>query len=258
MYEEYSLFADQLAKIASEEILPFFRKEIFIEEKKDTSPVTQADKNAELAMRYFIKKTYPTHGVVGEEFGIENDDAEYVWVLDPIDGTKSFITGSPLFGTLIALLHNKKPVVGVINQPFTRECWKGENGKKSLYNGQIIKTRKCKALEDISLYSTGGRLMFEKKEDLVNFEKLQKRVKVSRFSADCYGYGLLSMGCIDVVCEAEMKLYDYAALIPIVEGAGGCMTDWFGNELLINGDGHVLALGDKTLLPKIVEVFQNE
>ncbi|MCQ2965336.1 MAG: histidinol-phosphatase [Alphaproteobacteria bacterium] len=255
MYKEYSCFAEQLAKIASDEILPFFRKKIIVEEKNDTSPVTQADKNAELAMRKVIKEVYPNHGIVGEEYGIENIDAEYVWVLDPIDGTKSFITGSPLFGTLIALLHNKKPVVGIINQPFTKECWKGEKGKKSLYNGEIIETRKCKEIKDISLYSTGGRLMFKKAEDLALFEKLQKQVKVSRFSADCYGYGLLSMGCIDVVCEAEMKLYDYAALMPIVEGAGGCMTDWFGNNLSVDGDGHVLALGDKTLLPEVVKVL---
>lgn len=255
MYEEYSIFAEKLANMASQEILPLFRKKIVVENKTDTSPVTQADKNAELVMREYIKKMYPTHGIVGEEFGVENENAEFVWVLDPIDGTKSFITGSPLFGTLISLLHNKNPVIGIINQPFTKECWKGEKGKRSLYNGEPIKTRKCTKIADAFLYSTGGRLMFKKERDLTAFSNLLERVKVSRSSADCYGYGLLSMGCIDVVCEAEMKLYDYAALIPIVEGAGGCMTDWFGKKLSVSGDGHVLALGDKSLLPNVVELL---
>ena len=255
MYKEYAVFAKDLAFSAGKEILPFFRKQITIEDKLDTSPVTFADKNAEKIMRRMIKEKYPQHGIVGEEYGIENENAEFVWVLDPIDGTKSFITGSPLFGTLVALLHNQVPVVGVIYQPFSKECWCGIKGYKSVYNGKIIKTRQCQFVEKASLFSTADRLMFKNKKDLSSFEKLNQNVYVSRFSADCYAYGLLSMGCADIICEADMKLYDYAALIPIVEGAGGGIFNWKGECLSVHGDGHILALGDKILLPKVIELL---
>ncbi|MCQ2914608.1 MAG: histidinol-phosphatase [Alphaproteobacteria bacterium] len=259
MYEDKIQIAKELADIAGRNIMRYFRKkDLFdtIETKGDTSPVTIADRTTEAAMREVIHSEFPNHGIVGEEYGIENPDAEYVWVLDPIDGTKSFITGSPLFGTLIALLHHNVPVVGIIDQPVLKERWLGVLDRHTLYNGKPCETRSCEALEKAALYSTGGRLMFKDASDADRFDKLNKKVSVSRFSADCYAYGLLSMGCIDVIAEANMKLYDYAALVPIVEGAGGAITDWEGKQLTRNSDGHVLAVGDKSMLNKVVEALR--
>lgn len=255
MYKDLLFFAGKLADASGTEVLKYFRRPLEIENKADTSPVTIADRQSEKIMREMIKASYPDHGIIGEEFGKENETAEFVWVLDPVDGTKSFITGSPLFGTLIALLHHGKPVVGVINQPYIGERWTGAKGEPARFNGREIRTRACASLEQSALFSTGGRLMFHDAGDAVRFERLAEHVLVTRFSADCYAYGLLAMGCIDLVCEANMKLYDYAALIPIVEGAGGVITDWNGSTLGTESDGRVLAAGDKTLLEKAVEAL---
>lgn len=257
MYDAYLGFAEELADASGAEVLKYFRRPLTVEEKGDTSPVTIADRQSEKVMRDLIEKRFPSHGIVGEEFGIINENAEFVWVLDPIDGTKSFITGSPLFGTLIALLHNGEPVVGVINQPYIRERWIGAKGEASRFNGREIHTRKCGGLEKSAVFSTGGRLMFKNPDDYRRFENLAKPAAVTRFSADCYAYGLLAMGCIDAVCEAGMKLYDYAALIPVVTGAGGVMTDWNGKALDVRSDGHVLALGDAELLDAALKALNS-
>lgn len=257
MYEAETVFAGKLADAAGEVILKYFRRPIEIDDKEDTSPVTAADRGSELVMREMIKKEYPACGIVGEEYGIENENAEFVWVLDPIDGTKSFITGKPVFGTLIALLHHGKPVMGVINQPYTKERWIGAAGRKSTFNGKEISVRRCTALDRAMMYSSGGALMFRDKEDLRRFTALTERVKLTRYSSDCYAYGLLAMGCIDIVCEADMKLYDYAALVPVVEGAGGVMSDWNGRPLDAASDGHVLALGDVSLSGAVKQVLDS-
>ncbi|MBO4643724.1 MAG: histidinol-phosphatase [Alphaproteobacteria bacterium] len=256
MYEAESEFAGLMADAAEKEILKYFRCPLDIEDKADTSPVTQADKNSERIMRDLLKERFPDHGIVGEEYGKENENAEFVWVLDPIDGTKSFIAGVPLFGTLIALLHNGRPVVGVINQPYTKERWIGVSGKRTTLNDKEIHTRSCPALNRAVLFSTADETMFNR-EDKRRFEDLCARTKIARFSTDCYGYGLLAAGSGDVVCEADLKLYDYAALVPVVTGAGGVMTDWDGNDLFDNADlgGHVLALGDKHLLTETIEAL---
>ena len=257
MYDAYLSFAEELADASGAEVLKYFRRPLDVESKADTSPVTIADRQSEKAMRDLIEKRFPSHGIVGEEFGKKDENAEFVWVLDPIDGTKSFITGSPLFGTLIALLHNGEPVVGVINQPYIRERWTGAKGEPSRFNGREIHTRKCESLEKSAVFSTGGRLMFKNPDDYRRFESLSKPAAVTRFSADCYAYGLLAMGCVDIVCEAGMKLYDYAALIPVVTGAGGVMTDWNGKALGTDSDGHVLALGDARLLDAALKALNS-
>lgn len=257
MYDAYLSFAEELADASGAEVLKYFRRPLDVESKADTSPVTIADRQSEKVIRDLIEKRFPSHGIVGEEFGKKDENAEFVWVLDPIDGTKSFITGSPLFGTLIALLHNGEPVVGVISQPYIRERWTGAKGEVSRFNGREIHTRKCGGLEKSAVFSTGGRLMFKNPDDYRRFENLAKPAAVTRFSADCYAYGLLAMGCIDVVCEAGMKLYDYAALIPVVSGAGGVMTDWNGKTLGTDSDGHVLALGDAGLLDAALKALNS-
>ena len=258
MYETESEFACRMADAAEAEILKCFRQSLNIEDKADTSPVTQADKNSERVMRALLAEHFPDHGIVGEEYGKEREDAEFVWVLDPIDGTKSFIAGLPLFGTLIALLHNGRPVVGVINQPYTKERWLGVSGKPTTLNGKEIHTRPCTQLNQAVLFSTADKLMFVKPEEKKAFNALCAKTKIERFSTDCYGYGLLSAGCGDIICETDLKLYDYAALVPIVSGAGGVMTDWEGNDLFetSNPDGKALAVGDKRLLKEAVEVLR--
>ena len=258
MYEAQTDVALLLADAARKEILKYFRRPLDIQDKEDASPVTQADKNSERIMRDLLHEYFPDNGVVGEEYGKENENAEFVWVLDPIDGTKSFVSGVPLFGTLIALLHNGKPVVGVIDQPYTKERWIGVVGRQTTLNGKEIHTRKCSDLSQAVLFSTADKTMFADMEDKRRFDKLCAQTKIARFSTDCYGYGLLAAGCGDIVCEADLKLYDYAALVPVVCGAGGVMTDWQGRDLFSSDDigGHVLASGDERLLEKTVEVLR--
>ncbi len=255
MYKQEVLLAHTLADISEKVILDFFRKPLCVEDKTDASPVTIADKEAERLMREAIQKAFPTHGIVGEEFGKENETAEFVWVLDPIDGTKSFIAGLPLFGTLIALLHHGKPVLGLINQPYTKERWSGVKGEGAFFNGRAIQTKSCPCLSEAVLCSTAGVAMFDGK-DKTAFEALSDKVKITRLSTDCYGYALLAMGCVDVVCEAKMNLYDYAALVPIISEAGGFISDWNGKDLFEEkSDGHILALGDKSLLPSVLKAL---
>ena len=258
MYEAESEFACLMADAAGREILKYFRQPLNVEDKADTSPVTQGDKNSERVMREMLKERFPDHGIVGEEYGRENENAEFVWVLDPIDGTKSFIAGLPLFGILIALLHNGKPVVGVIDQPYAKERWLGVWGKPTTLNGKEIHTRPCAALSQAVLFSTADKLMFVKPEEKKAFGALCSKTKIERFSTDCYGYGLLAAGFGDIICETDLKLYDYAALVPIVTGAGGVMTDWNGNDLFESPtpDGKALAVGDKRLLKEAVGVLK--
>jgi inositol-phosphate phosphatase/L-galactose 1-phosphate phosphatase/histidinol-phosphatase len=240
--------AETLADAAGEIIRGYFRKKIGVQQKSDRTPVTIADRAAEKVMRRLIEIAFPRDGIFGEEFGKQNEDADYVWVLDPIDGTKSFISGVPLFGTLIALTYRGKPVLGVIDQPISGERWIGAAGRKSIFNGSAIKTRACAALKDATLYATAPEMFA--KGNAAAFQRLRQRVKLARFGADCYAYGLLASGFIDLVVEADLKPYDYCALLPIIEGAGGKMSDWRGQPLTLKSDGRVIAAGDRRLLGK--------
>jgi inositol-phosphate phosphatase/L-galactose 1-phosphate phosphatase/histidinol-phosphatase len=193
-------------------------------------------------MRELIHARFPDHGIIGEEFGRERDDAELVWVLDPIDGTKSFISGVPLFGTLIALSQRGRPVVGVIDQPISRERWVGAAGRPSTMNGQKLRCRACPALGGAAVFATSPDMF--RGDDATAFARLSAAAKLVRFGADCYAYGLLALGCIDLVVEASLKPYDFSAMLPIIEGAGGIATDWHGDPLTIASDGRVLVAGD--------------
>jgi len=237
--------AEALADAAGVVLRRYFRQPLAITDKDDKSPVTIADREAETAMRALIQARFPDHGILGEEHGTIRPDAEYFWVLDPIDGTKSFISGVPLFGTLIALLHKGRPVLGIIDQPILRERWVGVAGRPSTFNGQPIATRACADAGAATLFSTSPELFLG--EDGDAFRRLQAEVKLTRFGTDCYAYALLASGYIDLVVEAMLKPYDFCALIPVIEGAGGMMTDWRGQELGIASDGRVLACGDRRL-----------
>ncbi|MGH7125405.1 MAG: inositol monophosphatase family protein, partial [Stellaceae bacterium] len=200
---------------------------------------------AETALRQRIETRFPDHGILGEEHGTLRADAERVWVLDPIDGTKSFISGVPLFGTLIALVERGVPVLGVIDQPISRERWVGARGRKSTLNGADISTRKCAGLGSATLFATTPDMF--RGADAEGFQRLKGAVKLARFGGDCYAYGLLAAGFIDLVAEASLKPYDYSALVPVIAGAGGSMTDWQGRPLGLGSDGRVLACGDPRL-----------
>lgn len=223
----YRTFITELAEKSGEFIRPFFgRSDLAVETKADASPVTQADRGAEELLRKLIAKKFPGHGIVGEEFGSEKADAKFVWVLDPIDGTKSFISGVPLWGTLIALMHRGQPVLGVINQPILRQLMIGD-GQTTTLNGKATRVRACARVEDATLL-TSDPFNPAKYQDREKFEALAARAKLVRTWGDCYGYLLLASGWADVMLDPIMNPWDIAALVPIVRGAGGTITDWQG------------------------------
>ena len=240
--------AEAAADVAGAVIRPFFRAHLEAELKSDDSPVTIADRSAEQAMRAVLTQRFPDFGVLGEEFGCDRPAARLCWVLDPIDGTKAFITGRPLFGTLVALLEDGKPILGVIDQPVTGERWVGATGRKTVFRGPMggrAGCRPCATLNEAELSCTGPNLLGG---DLPRWQRLADTVRRVSWGGDCYAYGLLALGHIDVIAEVTMKLWDWAALVPVVEGAGGRITDWSGQALRRDGDGRVLAVGDPGLL----------
>src|SRR5215468_8349880 len=242
---ELVVLAYRLADAARPIAARYFRSGVAVDDKSDESPVTIADREAETAMRALLSEHVPQHGVFGEEHGAVRTDADYVWVIDPIDGTKAYITGLPIFGTLIALLHRSRPVMGVIDQPILGERWLGVEGELSTLNGKTIRVRPCPALDRAYMYSTAPIMFpgaFEKRH-----QALAQRVKLFRWGGDCYAYGLLASGHVDLVVENSLKLYDFAALVPVIKGAGGIVTDWRGKELDANSDGSVLAAGDTAM-----------
>lgn len=225
---EYKEFARHLSLMSGAVIRQYFRTEISVDKKKDLSPVTIADKKAEELMREEIMKNFPEHGIIGEELGIHNKDAEYKWVLDPIDGTKSFICGTVVFGTLIALMKNERPVLGVFNQPVLNEFLIGDNESCSL-NGEDVHVKPAGDLSEAVLLTT-DHLNVEKYQDIEKFNKLTKSVKLYRNWGDCYGYYLLTTGFADIMIDPVMSIWDLMALVPIVKGAGGVITDYKGND----------------------------
>ncbi len=244
---DFGAFVDQLANVSGETIRPFFRTALGVENKSrsgDFDPVTAADRAAEAAMRALIKNTFPEHGILGEEFGAERADAEYVWVLDPIDGTKSFICGLPAWGTLIALTRRGKPIYGMMHQPFTREHFVGD-GKAASYRGpagdRTLRTRPCAALREAVLMTTSPLLMQD--ADRQCFARVEQAVRLSRYGGDCYAYCVLAAGHIDLVIETELKPYDVLPLIPIIEGAGGIVTTWDNGPPYAGG--RIIAAGDR-------------
>jgi myo-inositol-1(or 4)-monophosphatase len=241
-------FMDRLATVAADSVMPHFRAGADVTSKKSAQfdPVTIADRNAEQAMRKLINTSYPDHGIVGEEFGSERPDAEFVWVLDPIDGTRSFITGLPVWGTLIGLKRAGKPMLGMMAQPFTGERFAGD-GSKAWYTGpggaQSLKTRTCAALDLASLFTTTPAL-FQGAERAA-YDRVEAAVRLPRYGCDCYAYCMVAAGHADVVVETGLQPYDIVALIPILEGAGGRITDWAGGSAA--GGGRVVASGDRQI-----------
>ncbi len=245
---DFASFVDQLASVSGETILPFFRTNLAVENKqaRGFDPVTAADRAAEDAMRALIRASFPGHGIIGEEYGNEQTDAEYVWVLDPIDGTKSFIAGMPAWGTLIGLMRFGEPVFGMMHQPFIGERFSGDGGGAH-YRGRAgnrdLRVRTCASLADALLFTTSPLLM--NKKDRATFKRVEDKVKLSRYGGDCYAYCMLAAGQIDLVIETEIKPHDIVPLIPIITGAGGIVTTWengpaqAGGRILVAGDARV-------------------
>jgi myo-inositol-1(or 4)-monophosphatase len=249
---DFARFVDELAQASGDAILPFFRTHLGTEDKSRGGvfdPVTEADKAAEIIMRRMIEDAFPAHGIIGEEFGNKNETADYVWVLDPIDGTKSFISGMPVWGSLIGLQHKGRPCYGMMHQPFTRERFSGD-GQGALWRGldrhgktteRALRTRACDKLSQATLMTTHPSLLGGDTRE--PYERVEKQVRLSRYGGDCYAYCMVAAGQIDLVIESGLKPYDIVALIPIIEGAGGIITNWQG-ESAASG-GAIIAAGDK-------------
>ena len=254
---DFTAFIGRLATTSGETILPFFRTSLSIDNKstlKDFDPVTEADRAAEAVMRRLIKANFPQHGIVGEEFGSEREDAEYVWVLDPIDGTKSFISGFPIWGTLIALLHRGTPVFGMMHQPYIGERFSGDSGSAHYAGptgGRKLAVRRCASLAEATAFTTSPLLM--NVEDRAAFNRVEAAVRLARYGGDCYSYCMLAAGHLDLVIETELKPYDIAALIPIITGAGGVVTTWDGKPA--QGGGRIIAAGDPRVHEAAMELL---
>ncbi len=244
---DFSAFVNELASVSGETILPFFRTALSIADKGGRGkfdPVTAADHAAETVMRSLIHRTFPEHGIIGEEYGIERAQAEYIWVLDPIDGTKSFISGMPAWGTLIALLRWGEPVFGMMNQPFIRERFSGD-GAHAQYRGpageRTLRIRACADLSEAVLFTTSPLLMST--TDRSKFSRVEEKARLSRYGGDCYAYCMLAAGHIDLVIETELKPHDVLPLMPVIAGAGGVITTWEGSPP--HSGGRIVAAGDK-------------
>jgi histidinol phosphatase-like enzyme (inositol monophosphatase family) len=249
MTEDDILLAQRLADAAGAAIRPLFRQRFEIESKADASPVTQADRAAEGAMRAILEIERPADGIFGEEYGRVRDSAERIWVLDPIDGTRSFIAGRPIFGTLVALVEAGRPVLGVIDQPITHERWLGATGRPTTLNGRGARTRACAALRHAHVATTGPN--YFEPDERTRFETVGAAARDTLWGGDCYNYALLASGHLDLVVEAGLQLYDFAALVPVVEGAGGAMRNWAGEPLTADSDGRVVAIGDASFAAEV-------
>jgi histidinol phosphatase-like enzyme (inositol monophosphatase family) len=251
--------AHALADAAGAVVRNWFRKPNGYELKDDRSPVTRADRESEAAMRRLIEAERSGDGIVGEEHGTKDGVSGRRWVLDPIDGTHSFAAGRAIFGTLIALVEDGWPVLGVIDQPIQRERWLGVAGRPTTFNGVPVSTRACAGIEGAVLATTSPHYFSEDAAQrflqLVAATSGGHNRMTPLYGGDCYNYGLVASGHIDLVCEDGLKLHDFAALVPVVEGAGGRMCDWNGDPLTTESEGHVLAIGDPARVDDVLEAL---
>ena len=239
--QELLSFANHLADESGAVIGQYFRQSFTVESKQDETPVTIADRTVEAKLREMIERERPEDGILGEEYGPKESRNGLTWVLDPIDGTKSFVVGRPSFGTLIALCRDDVPVLGVIDQPILKERWAGAEGMPTTFNGKAVKARICPSLKQARVASTSPAQL------PTLWPSLYKECGIVVWGGDCYSYGLLSNGWLDGVVEAGLAPYDFAAIPPIVNGAGGLMCDWDGHPLTLASKGQTIAMGDPSL-----------
>jgi myo-inositol-1(or 4)-monophosphatase len=254
---DFSGFVNELATLSGQAILPFFRSALAVDDKRPGGvfdPVTEADRAGEAAMRHLIRQTFPSHGIVGEEFGADGAEAEYTWVLDPIDGTRAFMAGLPVWGTLIGLTRNGAPAYGLMHQPFIGERFFGDGGSAG-YRGPLgeraLRTRRCERIEDATLATTSPKIFADDLRPA--YERVEARARLARYGCDCYAYCMLAAGHVDVVIEAGLQPYDIVALIPIIEGAGGAVVSWSGGPAAEGGS--VAAIGDRRLLGPVLDLL---
>jgi histidinol-phosphatase len=240
---EHLALAVELADEARAFVRPRFRSRFSIEQKADGSPVTEIDKAVEARLRDRIRERFPEHGVIGEESGAERRQADWVWVLDPIDGTQSFILGKPTFATLIGLMFQGKPVLGVIEHPALGDRWVGVVGSATHFNGAPARVRGCARVADAALSTTGPNWFSP--EELEGFDRVRAVARVQHWGGDCLAFGLVASGSVDLVIESSHHLHDFCALVPVIEGAGGIMTDWAGRALRAGSGPRVIAAGDR-------------
>jgi inositol-phosphate phosphatase / L-galactose 1-phosphate phosphatase / histidinol-phosphatase len=242
---EFIDFAHRLADRTGEIIRRDFRTPLTVTHKPDASPVTEVDQEAESAIRDMVRARYPEHGVIGEEFEAERPDADYVWVVDPLDGTKSFITGKPLFGTLIGLLRGGLPVLGLIDHPILRERWIGARGHATTVNGDPARVRACAGLSEAVLFTTDPDTF--QGADGSAFRRVREASHMTMYGGDCYCYGLLASGLVDLIVEVGLGPDDYFPMIALIEEAGGVVTDWSGAPFTMNSDGRIVVAGDEAV-----------
>ena len=252
---EFVKFANLLADSASQTSMKYFRKKLEVDNKDDESPVTIADKETEKIIRDEIRKNFPNHGILGEEYENENLESEFIWVIDPIDGTRSYIAGHKDFGNLISLLHNNQPIIGIINCPAHNERWLGIKDVKTTCNGKNVLTSGIKKIENAYLFTSG--VYFYEPFFRKGFETLKEKTKYFRLGGDCYMYGMLSSGLIDIVIEDTLKAHDYMALINVVEGAGGKISDKYGKPITLQSDGSLIASSSHQLHNEIINIINN-
>ena len=247
--------ANTLADIAENTVKQFFRSEFSMTLKESLSPlVTQADLAIEAQVREYLAKEVPEHAILGEEYGKGGAESEYLWVIDPIDGSSAFSCGKPTFTTLIALLERGKPIIGVINQPILKERWCGVAGRKTVFNNHVCDTGEVSKSGVIRISCTTP-FMFDA-GGWKKFEKLKRTCTVSSFGGDGYSYGLLASGFVDVVMEADLQIYDISSAIPIINGAGGCITDWLGNDITLDTfKGTAIATRNRSLHEKVLAII---
>lgn len=238
--------AERLADTARPIAQRYFRSGVAIEAKADSSPVTCADREIETALRDILHEAVPDHAVIGEEMGGASDRTGPLWILDPIDGTKAFATGTPVFGTLVGLAIDGRFVLGVIDQPIAGERWLGAAGRTTTFNGKPARVSGCAALADARLYTTAPEY-FAESAAMAAFERVRAATMFTRYGADCYAFGLLASGHVDLIVESQLNLWDIAALVPVVEGAGGIITDWYGMALTTAAEGRVVASSSAAL-----------
>ena len=258
MITEHEAFAVELAHEAARVTLPFFRGDYTQENKAGPGsfdPVTEADKAAEAAIRRMIAARYPDHGVIGEEYGEDRPDADHVWILDPIDGTRAFIAGLPLWTTLIALRIEAHPRVGVIAQPYLDEIFLGGPSGARLLRGDsdtALKVRPCERLTDALIATTDADLFTG--PELGAWTQVRAAARLARFGCDAYAYAMVAAGRIDLVAESALKVWDWSALVPVVEAAGGEVTNWRGEAP--DGTGQIIAVGDARVREQALVAFR--
>ena len=253
--EVFTRFGESLVDASGKLILNYWRQGPEVYTKADASPVTIADRRAEATIREMIESEYPDNGIAGEEFGHEKMDAEYIWSIDPIDGTKAFISGSPLFGTLIALLKEGTPILGIIDIPATGERWIGGDKLPTTLNGRPLQTRTGLNLCDATSGSTSPKMFTG--GDMERLQRLHDKINLPIYGGDCYLYGMLALGSIDLVIEAQLSDYDYLAPAALIKAAGGIATDWQGDALGIGTTDKIIAAGDKKLHAQVIDILND-